>query len=80
VLGALAGTIGTLQATEAIKYLLGIGKLLCGCLLTYDALQMEFRKIELPRSKNCPVCGEHPLITKPFDVLQPVCGFKADTV
>ena len=73
VLGALAGTIGTIQATEAVKYILGIGELLCGQLLTYDALNMEFRKIKLPRRKNCPVCGEHPTITAPADVAEYVC-------
>ena len=77
VLGALAGTIGTIQATEAMKYLLGIGDPLSGCLLTYDALTMEFRKIKLPRRKSCPVCGEHATIKHPIDVTQPVCNFHA---
>jgi molybdopterin/thiamine biosynthesis adenylyltransferase len=77
VLGALAGTIGTIQATEAMKYLLGIGELLSGCLLTYDALNMEFRKIKLPRRKNCPVCGDHHTITHPTDSTQQVCDIKA---
>lgn len=57
VLGALAGTIGTIQAIEAVKYLIGIGELLCGCLLTFDALNMEFRKVKLSERKNCPACG-----------------------
>lgn len=57
VLGAVAGIIGTIQAIEAIKYLLGIGRLLNGCLLTYDALHADFRKIKLKRRQNCPVCG-----------------------
>lgn len=59
VLGAAVGTIGTLQATEAIKYILGTGELLTGYLLTYDALTSEFRKIKLPPpNKECSVCGE----------------------
>ena len=59
VLGAAVGTIGTLQATEAIKYILKIGELLTGQLLTYNALTCEFRKIKLPPpDKNCPACGK----------------------
>ncbi len=59
VLGAAVGTIGTLQATETIKYILNIGELLTGYLLTYNALTLEFRKIKLPPpDKNCPVCRE----------------------
>ena len=60
VLGVLAGTIGSLQATEAIKYLLGLGKLLTGKLLTYDALEMNFRSIKLDRNPDCPLCGKNP--------------------
>jgi molybdopterin/thiamine biosynthesis adenylyltransferase len=57
VLGVLPGIIGTLQATEAIKYLLGVGDLLSGRLLTYDAAALRFREIPLQRNPNCPVCG-----------------------
>lgn len=58
VVGAVAGTIGSIQAMEAIKYILGSGELLTGCLLTYDSLKMKFRKIKLPdKSHDCPVCG-----------------------
>lgn len=58
VLGAAVGTIGTLQATEAIKYILCIGELLTGYLLTYNALTTEFRKVKLPsQNKECPACG-----------------------
>ena len=58
VLGAAVGTIGTLQAIEAIKYILGIGELLTGYLLTYNALTTEFRKIKLPPpNKECSACG-----------------------
>ena len=59
VLGAAVGTIGTLQATEAIKYILGTGELLTGHLLTYNALTSEFRKIKLPPAdEECPACGK----------------------
>lgn len=64
VIGAMAGVIGSLQALEAIKYILGIGKLLTGTLLTYDALTMKFRKVPLPKdTSGCSVCGDHPTIT-----------------
>jgi len=58
VVGAIAGIIGSLQAMEAIKFIIGKGKLLTGSLLTYDALEMDFRKIKLPRVKDCAVCGK----------------------
>ena len=64
VLGVLAGVIGSLQATEAIKYLLGIGDLLTGTLLTYDALQMDFRAVNFNRNHDCPLCGKNPKITE----------------
>jgi len=74
VIGAMGGVIGSLQAMEAIKYLLGIGDLLTGYLLTYDALTMNFRKIKLPgAAKDCGVCGEHPTITELIDYEQKVC-------
>ena len=59
ILGATAGIIGTLQATEAIKYITGAGDLLSGYLLTYNALKNEFRKVKLPDiNSNCPVCNK----------------------
>lgn len=77
VIGAMGGVIGSLQAMEAIKYILGRGDLLTGCLLTYDALKMEFRKIKLPPdTKGCAVCGEHPTITKLIDYELPACELK----
>lgn len=76
VLGVLAGVIGSLQATEAIKYLLGVGKLLSNTLLTYDALEMNFRAVKLNRNPNCPLCGENPEITELKDEEQPVCDLK----
>jgi len=54
--------IGVVQATEAVKLLLGIGEPLIGRLLTYDALGMRFREVKLRRDPKCPVCGEHPTI------------------
>jgi adenylyltransferase/sulfurtransferase len=62
VLGVLPGTIGLVQATEAIKLLLGIGEPLIGRLLTYDALGMRFREVKLRRDPGCPLCGENPTI------------------
>lgn len=76
VIGAMGGVIGSLQALEAIKYIIGKGDLLTGFLLTYDALTMEFRKIRLPHEKDCAVCGEHPTIRKPFDYRQTECDLK----
>ena len=73
VIGAIGGIIGSLQAMETVKYIIGKGDLLTGFLLTYDALKMDFRKIKLPRVKNCAVCGEAPTILKPFDYEQVAC-------
>ncbi len=63
VIGVLPGVIGTLQATEVIKYILGIGEPLVGNLLIYDALASNFTKVRVPKNPNCPVCGENPTIT-----------------
>jgi molybdopterin/thiamine biosynthesis adenylyltransferase len=73
VIGAIGGIIGSLQAMETVKYIIGKGDLLTGFLLTYDALKMDFRKIKLPQTKDCAVCGEHPSILKPFDYEQAAC-------
>jgi adenylyltransferase/sulfurtransferase len=67
VLGVLPGIVGTLQATEAIKLILGIGESLIGRLLHFDAAKMKFREFNLRRDPKCPVCGEHPTITAPID-------------
>jgi thiamine biosynthesis protein ThiS len=80
VIGAMGGVIGSLQAMEAVKYITGVGELLTGSLLTYDALKMEFRKIKLPSERDCAVCGEHPTILSPVDYEQPVCEVKRDDV
>ena len=74
VIGAMGGVIGSLQAMEAVKYLLGVGDLLVGRLLTYDALKMEFRTIKLPaRGDGCAVCSDHPTITELIDYEQKAC-------
>lgn len=62
VLGALAGTVGSLQAVEAVKELLGIGQSMSGRLLLYDALESTFRTIAVPRDPDCALCGERPTI------------------
>jgi len=67
VLGILPGIIGTIQATEAIKLLLGKGRSLVGRLLTYDSLEMKFRELKLRRDPACPVCGPNPSITSYID-------------
>ena len=63
VLGVLAGTIGVLQAAEAIKEILRIGDTVADKLLIYDALDMKFRKVSRPKDPNCRLCGPHPTIT-----------------
>jgi adenylyltransferase/sulfurtransferase len=73
VLGILPGTIGLIQATETVKLILGIGEPLVGRLLLYDALAMRFRQLKLRRNPECPVCGEHPTVTKLIDYQQ-FCG------
>jgi adenylyltransferase/sulfurtransferase len=73
VLGILPGTIGLIQATEAVKLILGIGEPLVGRLLLYDALGMRFRELKLRRNPECPVCGDHPTVTKLIDYQQ-FCG------
>ncbi len=76
VLGILPGTIGAMQATEAIKYILGIGESMVGRLLLYDALNMEFTEVRLQKNPNCPVCSENPTLTELIDYEQ-FCGMPA---
>ena len=73
VLGLLPGTIGTLQATEAIKLLLGIGTPLIGTLLIYDALDMRFEMVKLKKNPECKVCSQNPSITQLIDY-EAFCG------
>ncbi len=75
VLGVLPGIIGTIQATEAIKLLTGIGQPLVGRFLIYDALRMRFRELKLQKDPDCPVCGTHPTITALIDYEQ-FCGVR----
>ncbi len=76
VLGVLPGTIGAIQATEAIKLILGVGEPLIGRLLLYDATTMSFDEVRLRKNPNCPICGEHPTITELIDYEQ-FCGMPA---
>ena len=70
VLGVLPGVIGSLQANEVLKLLMGIGDPLVGRLLLFDALATEFSDVTLRRDPNCPVCGEHPSITEYIDYVE----------
>ena len=76
VIGALAGVIGTIQATEALKLVLGIGRPLTDRLLDYDARRTAFREIKVKRNPNCPLCGAHPSITELVDLEPEVCALK----
>ncbi|WP_418282840.1 SAMP-activating enzyme E1 [Halorubrum sp. DTA98] len=68
VLGVLPGTVGCLQATETVKHLIGEGETLDGSMLFFDALEMEFDKVEIPKGDDCPVCGDDPAIESVHDV------------
>ncbi|AIE84881.1 UBA/THIF-type NAD/FAD binding protein [Fimbriimonas ginsengisoli Gsoil 348] len=73
VLGVLPGIVGLIQATETVKLILGAGEPLVGRLLLYEALGMRFREVRIRRDPDCPVCGEHPTITKLIDY-ERFCG------
>jgi adenylyltransferase/sulfurtransferase len=73
VLGVLPGMVGMIQATEAIKLILGVGEPLIGRFLIYDALRMRFRELKLRKDPDCPVCGDHPTVTALIDYEQ-FCG------
>jgi len=77
VLGVLPGLIGCIQATEILKLVLGKGASLAGRLLLFNALEMNFRELKLRRDPQCPVCGEHPTITKLIDYDQ-FCGARGE--
>lgn len=64
VLGSIAGILGTVQATEAIKCLAGVGEPLCNALLTFDALTMDWQRFDFPKNEDCALCGAHPTITR----------------
>jgi adenylyltransferase/sulfurtransferase len=76
VLGMLPGMVGTIQATEAVKLIMGVGKSLSGRLLLIDALDMDFRTVKLRRNKECPLCGDNPTITELIDY-EAFCGIPA---
>ena len=78
VLGVLPGIIGTIQATEAIKLIIGQGTPLIGRLLLFDALEMRFRELKLRKNPDCPVCGTHPTVTELIDY-QAFCGVSPQT-
>lgn len=73
VLGVLPGIVGTIQALETIKLIIGQGELLVGRLLLFDALKMKFRELKLRKNPDCPVCGEHPTIRELIDY-EAFCG------
>ncbi len=79
VLGVLPGIIGLVQATEALKLVLGIGEPLVGRLLLYDALTMRFREMRVTRDPRCPVCGENPTITELEDRSELCAGSTAES-
>ena len=76
-MGAVAGMLGTIQAAEALKFLLGTGELLVNKLLVFNALKMSFRTVDIKRNPACPVCGDNPSLTKLIDEEQQVCDLKS---
>jgi molybdopterin/thiamine biosynthesis adenylyltransferase/rhodanese-related sulfurtransferase len=79
VLGVLPGIIGTIQALETIKLILGIGEPLIGKLLLFDALKMKFRELKLRKDSECPVCGENPTIKELIDY-EAFCGITPEQI
>ena len=73
VLGILPGVVGTIQATEAVKLIIGVGEPLINRFMIYDALRMRFRELKLRKDPECPVCGENPTVTELIDYEQ-FCG------
>jgi len=77
VLGVLPGIVGSIQALETIKLILGRGRPLIGRLLLFDALDLKFRELKLRKNPECPVCGAHPSVTKLIDYEQ-FCGIRGE--
>ena len=75
ILGGVAGILGEIQATEVLKFILGKGELLLGKLLVFNALKMDFRKLNIQKNPDCPVCGNKPTITELIDY-ELFCGAK----
>lgn len=79
VLGVLPGTVGCIQATETVKYLLDAGKLLDGRMLFYDAMDMSFEEVEFKQNPDCPVCGEEPIESiSQVEYAEEACPVNAD--
>ena len=76
VLGAIAGMLGTIQATEVLKYITGVGTLITNRMVIFNAKTMEFRNAKFKRNPKCGVCGENPTVTSLIDYEQPVCELK----
>ncbi len=76
ILGAVAGMLGTIQAAEVLRYLIGRGKLLVDRILIFNALDMKFREVGFKRDPHCPVCGDQPSIKALSDERSAVCGTK----
>ena len=77
ILGAVAGMLGTIQAAEVLRFLIGKGELLVNRLLVFDALNMNFRTVKFARNPACPVCGGNPSITTLVDAEPAVCDLKS---
>lgn len=80
ILGAVAGTIGSLQAMEAIKVYLGIGEVLSGRVLSFNGLDIGFNEIMLEKNKHCPLCGENPEITELHEYQMNYCASKVKSI
>jgi len=74
VLGVLCASIGSIQTTEAIKLLAGIGDPLVGRLMIYDALEMTYRQVKVRKDPECPLCGKNPTITELLEDYEAFCG------
>ncbi len=77
VLGVLPGIVGTIQAAETLKLIIGKGDPLVGRLMLFDALAMKFRELKLRKNPECPVCGAHPTVTKLIDYAE-FCGIRGE--
>jgi adenylyltransferase/sulfurtransferase len=78
VLGVLCATIGSIQTTEAIKVITGVGEPMIGSLMIYDALEMSFRKVKVRKDPNCPLCGDHPTQVDLLPDYDAFCGVLSD--
>ena len=74
----LPGMVGTIQATETVKLIMGVGNSLSGRLLLIDALDMDFREVKIRRDPDCPLCGDNPTVTELIDY-EVFCGLPPGT-